>query len=401
MGRVDSERRTLKAGEYQRSNGLYEYKYVDAYGKRRSLYDSDLAVLRDKEKRVEDDISDGIVLDTEQRNITVTDLFVRYMASRKLAGTTRLNYLTMWDSLAADTIGQAKVVDLRASGVKLFYAGLDRAGYSHSTIKLIHNLLYPSLEMAVGDDIIRKNPAKKALGKLGRAAIKRTALTLQQQEKLTAFIQDSPVYNIYVPLLTIMLNTGLRCGEVLALTWSDVNMRQKEISVGKQLIYKDLGDGFRFHVVKPKTQAGIRTIPMLECVYAAFVQQKKNNFMLGLNGGHEVDGIRDFIFMAKTKRPLMPGGLNNVFYNMVAAYNKHENAAAIKEKRKPELLPKFSAHVLRHTACTRLAEAGIDIKVLQYIMGHENIAVTMDVYNHIDDKERIKHEVQKLDNAAI
>ena len=82
-------------------------------------------------------------------------------------------------------------------------------------------------------------------------------------------------------------------------------------------------------------------------------------------------------------------------------YNKEEVQKAKKEHRKAELLPKVSAHVMRHTACTRMAECRMDIKVLQYIMGHAHIDVTMDVYNHLGDRERIEQEIARLDSMAV
>ena len=90
----------------------------------------------------------------------------------------------------------------------------------------------------------------------------------------------------------------------------------------------------------------------------------------------------------------MPNGVNSVLYNIVDAYNKVEVERAKKEHRKAELLPKFSAHVMRHTACTRMAECRMDVKVLQYIMGHANIDVTMEVYNHIGELTRIEKRLQ-------
>ena len=74
---------------------------------------------------------------------------------------------------------------------------------------------------------------------------------------------------------------------------------------------------------------------------------------------------------------------------------------AYNQRRKPELLPKISAHTLRHTGCTRMAESGMDAKVLQYIMGHANIAITFDTYTHITNKERIKNEFLKLEEEAM
>ena len=74
---------------------------------------------------------------------------------------------------------------------------------------------------------------------------------------------------------------------------------------------------------------------------------------------------------------------------------------AKQEKRKPEEIPHISAHILRHTACTRMAETNLDIKVVQYVMGHVKISVTMDVYNHVTDQERIVMEITKLDEVQV
>ena len=70
---------------------------------------------------------------------------------------------------------------------------------------------------------------------------------------------------------------------------------------------------------------------------------------------------------------------------------------AKEERRKPVLLPHISAHILRHTGCTRMAEAGMDPKVLQYIMGHADVTITMGIYNHVCGKERVAREMKKLD----
>ena len=201
-------------------------------------------------------------------------------------------------------------------------------------------------------------------------------------------------------MFTILLETGLRCGELIGLTWSDVDMAEKELSINHQLIYKDLGDGYKFRVSTPKTKAGIRTIPLTEKVYKAFAEQRKINFMLGRHSIEEIDGYSDFIFLAKTGRPLMPSAVNNVIYNVIDAYNREEVKNAKKEHRKADLLPKISAHNLRHIACSNMAKRGMNIKVLQYLMGHAHSDVTMDVYNHLANKQDIKEEVERYARAA-
>ncbi|MBD9304358.1 MAG: site-specific integrase, partial [Lachnospira sp.] len=198
------------------------------------------------------------------------------------------------------------------------------------------------------------------------------ALTVSQQEKFMEFVKQSNAYNTYYPMFTIMIGTGLRCGELIGLTWKDINIKAKTVNVDHQLIYKNLGDGCKSHISIPKTESGIRIIPMTQEVAKAFEEQRKINFMLAKDKSIEVD-----------------------------AYNKVEVERAKKEHRKAELLPKFSAHVMRHTACTRMAECRMDVKVLQYIMGHAHIDVTMEVYNHIGELTRIEKEIARLDSMAL
>lgn len=96
----------------------------------------------------------------------------------------------------------------------------------------------------------------------------------------------------------------------------------------------------------------------------------------------------------------MPSAVNNVIYNVIDAYNREEGRKARKEHRKAELLPKISAHNLRHTACSNMAKQGMNVKVLQYLMGHAHSDVTMDVYNHIASQQDIKEEVERYARAA-
>lgn len=401
-GRKDNRGRNLRTGENQRKDGSYMYRYTDRRsGKRLTAYAGDLPELREKEKQIARDLDDDILTDSAARKMNVNALFEKYMDTKELSDTTSVNYVKMWKNHAKDEIGNIKVIELRSSHIKSFYAKMSRAGYSHSTIKLIHSLLYPALEMAVDDDIIRKNPARNALsGGYGGAAKEKEALTLEQQENLFAFMRESGVYNAYVPMFTVLLEVGLRCGELIGLTWNDVDMEKKEVSINHQLIYKDLGDGYKFHAGAPKTDAGIRRIPLSQKAHEAFAEQKRQNDMLGRCCTEEIDGYTDFIFLAKTGRPLMPAAVNSVIYNVIDAHNKEEVKKAKKEHRKAELLPKISVHNMRHTACTNMAGKGMNVKVLQYIMGHAHCDVTMDVYSHISDMSGIREEIERYEKAA-
>ena len=156
-------------------------------------------------------------------------------------------------------------------------------------------------------------------------------------------------------MFTVLLEIGLRCGELIGLTWKDISFDDKTLSVNHQLIYKNYGDGCKFHISSPKTQAGIRMIPLTDRVMKVLSEQRKQNFLLGRHCNEEIDGYSDFVFIAKTGRPYMPSAVNNVIYNVIKAYNKEESVNAEKEQREPVLIPKVSVHCFRHTACTNMA----------------------------------------------
>ena len=401
MARKDNRGRNLRTGETQREDGRYDYRYIDPRtGKRVAIYSMDLAELREMEKKVQREVDDGLITTSDVKKLDVNTLFENYLSLRKIAQTTRVNYESMWNNHVRYDFGNMKVVQVRPSHVKALYSKMSRQGYSRSTIKIIHDLIYPAFGMAVEDDIIRKNPAKDTLRDYGEDPKEKEALTIEEQEAFFKFVAESSIYNVYLPMLQVMVGTACRIGEIIGLTWDDVNMEDREVSIDHQLVYKDYkdGNGFCFHVHQPKTDAGIRVIPMTETVRKAFLEQRKQLFTLGIPRDVEVDGLKGFIFIGRNGMPMMPSAVNNVLYNIVKAYNKKETETAKKERRKPKLLPKFSAHILRHTGCTRMAERGIDPKVLQYLMGHANIAVTMEVYNHITSKKRIENEIRKMDD---
>lgn len=394
--RKDSKGRKLYDGETERKDGRYMYRYTDKRnGKRHCIYANELPELREKEESVALDIAGGIQTGSDAKKLTVNALFERYLATRQVSGTTKVSYLSAWNNRVKNSIGKYKVVSVLNSDIRGFYAQMAADGYSHGMIQLVHNLLSPSFEMAVNDGIIRRNPAKGALCNYGRAKEESVALTVSQQKRLLEFARNSSYYNVYVPMLIIMLGTGLRCGELVGLTWDDVDMEKRKININHQLIYKNYGNGCMFHIHPPKTDSGTRIIPMSQKVYEAFQEQKKLNALLGRDENVKVENYSGFIFVTRNQRPFIPTSVNKVLYKMVNAHNRMEN---IKEEEK---LPSISAHTMRHTFCTRMSENGIDIKALQYLMGHANINITMQVYNHVNDITRIEREMSRVDILAM
>ena len=202
MARKDNKGRNLKTGEYQRPDGRYEYRYKDEItGKRVTIYDMDLASLCEQEKKINKDIDDQLITDTSVKKLTVNGLFERYMATKNIREKTKKDYWRTWNYRIKNTLGNIRVVDFKTSHVRTFFSGLSDEGLTHSTIKSMYALLNPAFNMAVEDGIIRKNPVTGTLGDYGAAAKEKEALTLEQQEKLLKFVENSKVYKPHLPMI--------------------------------------------------------------------------------------------------------------------------------------------------------------------------------------------------------
>ena len=132
------------------------------------------------------------------------------------------------------------------------------------------------------------------------------------------------------------------------------------------------------HISKPKTLAGTRTIPMIDEVYDAFLEEYQIQCCLGFNT-NEIDGFSGFVFSTGLGNVYTPESVNRAIHRIIDAYNAMEEKKAKEEAREPLLIPSFSAHSLRHTFCTRLCENESNLKIIQSVMGHADISTTMDI----------------------
>lgn len=405
--RRDSKGRILKDNEYQRKDGKYEYKYFWG-NERKSVYSWTLVptdktpegkrkdmCLRDKIKAIERDLQDGI--DHSKANMTLNQLFDLYIDSKvNIREHTKSNYRLLWRTAVQDSkLGNMKISQIKQIHVRKFYADQAKKGSATSTIKTYHNIICPTFEMAVNSDIIRKNPAREAIKGINGTQKKKEALTVEEQKRFLNFVKESDVYNIYYPMLSLELLTGLRVGELVGLTWKDIDSINNVIHIQHQLQYLKLDGKFKFYVSPLKTEAGKRDIPITPEIRKCLTDIKNVMMFTGRRSEVKVDGYTGFLFVTKNGTVYAVSAINFILNNIVEKYNKIEEKKASKEKRSPEYLPHISSHILRHTACTRMAEQGIDVKVLQYIMGHSDIGVTMNVYNHVD-KTRVENEMQKI-----
>jgi len=400
--RKDSRGRVLQTGESQRADGRYQYSYSDFLGKRRYVYAKDLASLRELEKKIKIDEWSG--LNTHLGQITtLNDLYDRYMKTKYgLRTSTYASYMQMYNRYVRDEFGKRIIKNICYSDIQGFYVYLlNHEKISIRSVEYVHMMLNPAFELAVKDGIISRNPAKGIFGELKRASglsyNKRHALSIDEQKAFIEFIDGHPTWGRYHSIFQVMLGSGLRVGELCGLRWEDVDFEKRNINVNHGIVnVKAIKGGPKAHleVSLPKSDSGIRNVPMMDKVLDGFKEEYRYAESRGFPNCI-VDGYTDFIFTKENGTVFTCSRLDNVLTKVVRDYNKQENALAKIEDREPLLLPKISNHILRHTFCTRLCERDVNIKVIQTIMGHANIKITMDIYAEVSqDKQR--QEMERL-----
>lgn len=386
--RRDNKGRVLSPGESQRSDGQYMFRYTEKGGVRRTVYSWRLTAtdrlpdgkraceaLRDMEARIRHDEEDGIGGRFSGKS-TLNDCFERYISMKSgLKKTTIASYKYQWRHYVQDSpLGKTEIGRIRNSDVKRFYMSLFDRGLKPSTIHPIHSMIHPVFDMAVQDREIRFNPSDKAMNEIMRSQewsdTRIHALTEKEQSRFLEFLEKDHVYRRWLPLFVIMLGTGCRIGEILALRWVDCDFKNRIISINHNLVCKTLDDGKSHWVINaPKTKTGYRDVPMFDDVAAAL-----RAFPIGANKT-TIDGYSGFIFANSKGRMLRIDQIDRVIKKIAEKANN--------EPGDHVPLPMFSAHSLRHTFCTRLCEAGEDLKLIQKIMGHKSITTTMNIYNEV------------------
>ncbi len=398
--RKDSKGRILRSGEVQRPDGKYMFRYTDSSGKRQTVYSwrlvatdrmpdgkKDTPALRDVEKQVLRDMEDGIKT-ADANALTVNGLFQSFMELRTdLKENTRCNYICLYNKHIQETLGYKKLQTVKFTDIqKLYIRMIQEEGLKTSTVQSVHTIIYQMFDSAVMDRILRANPAAnafKSLKKLfGTEQKERHALTEEEQARFISFVYHHKIYRRWGPLFTVLLGTGMRIGEALGLRWCDCDFKKSIISVNHTLLYRESEQkgSYEYRISEPKTTAGKRIIPMFKDVKKALLKEKNKRRDPNLEP-FVVDGYKDFIFLNNNGKVFTPGAVFDAIQNIITIYNREEFFLATKEEREPCYLPKFSAHILRHTFCTRLCENEPNIKIVQDVMGHRNFHTTMDVYN--------------------
>lgn len=391
--RRDSKNRVLRTGESQRKDGRYLYKYVDADGKPQSVYSwklvatdkvpagkRDCIALRDKEREIQKSLADGV--STASGKLTVSELYTRFITLRgNVKRSTKANRQYTAKLIADDLLGAKLISGVKPSDAQEWALRMQGKGLSYRVINNTRRSLKAAFQMAVSDGWLRKNPFDFALNTVIRNEVNvRSALTEEQERVLLDFVKHDKPYGRYYNEILILLRTGLRIGEFCGLTVQDIDFENGLINIDHQLCWEKGGSGY--YIDTPKSKSSIRKVPM------SAEARKALERVIARRGKPEpfiVDGYSGFLFVNEIGEPYPAHHYQEALRRVVQKYNRtHE-----------EQLPKVSPHVLRHTFCTRLANKNMNPKSLQYIMGHSDINITLNLYAHASI-DNVKAEVVKL-----
>lgn len=379
--RRDNRNRILHNGESQRQDGRYAYKYKDINGETKFVYSwrldkndrapagkpRDLS-LREKERQIQQDLFNQIV--PNGGNLTVLELVQKYLSLKvNVRHNTQANYNFVVGILKKEAFGSLRIDKVKLSDAKAWLIKLQKDGRGYSTIHSVRGVIRPAFEMAVQDDLIRKNPFGFELATVVvNDSVTREAITRAQERAFLKFIQEDNCYRKYYDGIYILFNTGLRISEFCGLTISDIDFQNKRIRVDHQLQRKR---DMEYIIEDTKTKSGERYVPMSQQVVECFrrvIANRKPPKQEPI-----IDGYTGFLFLDKNGMPMVALHWEHYFKDILNKYNSIYKVQ----------LPKITPHVCRHTFCSNMARSGMSPKTLQYIMGHSDISVTLNTYTHL------------------
>lgn len=383
--RKDSKGRVLRKGEDERKDGRYQYRYTTFKGKKGYVYAATLQELREKETQIERDIRDGI--DYSEGNITVLEMIDKWLQIKRGACTrsTMCSYMTARNRISREPLGNMKATLVKPSTLLEWFVASRNNGATYAILRQAWRVLKGGYDMLVNDDIVRKNPVTFSCTDIvSKPESDRKALTEQQQKSWMEFIRNSVYYSKYYDECFVLLNTGMRISEFCGLTYGDVDFENRRIKIDHQLLRGN--KHAEFYIAPPKSLSGKRFIPMTSEVEESMRRLIEKARKTGLE--QYIDGYTGFI--VKTKKGTVRGGddSNKLIKRALQAYRR-----AHPDEPHFEVTP----HIFRHTFCTNMLHAGVEIKELQYLMGHSDASITLNVYSHTVYE---KAEKQMLEAAA-
>ena len=321
--------------------------------------------------------------------MSVNELVERYLSLKTgVKHNTEANYKFVQNVLRKEEFGYRSIDKIRLSDAKLFLIKLQDDGRGYSSIHAIRGVLRPAFQMAVDDDMIRKNPFEFQIATvIVNDSVTREAITREEERNFLKFVREDKHFSRYYEGIYILFKAGMRISEFVGLTLSDIDLKNRTIDINHQL--QRMRDGTKV-IETTKTNAGTRVIPMTDDVYECFKKIIQNRVKPEVEP--MIDGYTGFLYFDQNGLPMVAMHWEHYFKHICQKYNKIYRVQ----------MPKVTPHVCRHTYCSNMAKSGINPKTLQYLMGHSDIGVTLNTYTHLgleDAKQEVCRVMKEMHRA--
>ena len=351
----------LGAGVRKRDNGLLEKRFT-IKGVRYSVYGSNTKELTEKEHEIRKRIDAG--LNKKNRRVILNDYFAEIIERKKVdtKENSLLTYKTIYDKHIKSRLGNYKVRDIERRQIIDLQMKLSQE-LKAGTVNYIITVLRIIFNEAIKDEIIIKNPASniKSVKQTEKATETFHRALTEQEQKL--FMMEAR-RSYYYELFALMLCTGMRFGEVCALTWGDIDFKNNVIHINKTQTFTIDG---KLTNGSPKSEASNREIPITNTIREILISQREK-----LGGVFNIDMKNDIVFLSMYGNELRNTTFNNEIKRILNRLKDHGHD-----------IEGFTSHAFRDTFATRFIEQGGNMQTLKTILGHKKISITMDLYAHV------------------
>lgn len=375
-------------GITQRKNGSYHARYVDRFGKRKSIYSNDLQELKKQLADLEYKNRNG--LNVVDDKMTLDEWYKNWMNVYKapnIRKNTKRHYATIYLKHISPTLGKKKLTEISKIQVQNLINSIKDKGLQWETQNKVKVILGDMFNYALADQYVVRNPCCGVKCPSRKPDAERRCLSKDEQ----ALFFECCAGRWYDNLFRVAINTGLRPGELAALTWSNIDLNNMVIHVEHTMVYQKFdGDGQKtYHLEDAKTRKSNRTVPIndecMKYLKRQFVQ--KSIIARRMKSTSIYD---DCLFVNRRNNPINATDYSHAIREILRDINEVLDPL--------EQIEDFSGHTFRHTFATRCIESGIRPKTLQMILGHANLKTTMDMYVHVDDDTK-QEQMGLLNNS--